>query len=148
MPCFRAGLTKPPGLFGLGTLILAVLVIGVAASGLALISSSLCAVVGLRVLVGLSAIHLEMVCVMRPIVLGVLVAAILIAILVYAVLDGIDLHGHIVPSVPNMRALTATGTTTLAIRLTAFTCTGLGSIRLPHLDLGRPSPLRHAAHTN
>ncbi len=62
MPCFRAGLTKPPGLFGLGTLILAVLVIGVAASGLALISSSLCAVVGLRVLVGLSAIHLEMVC--------------------------------------------------------------------------------------
>ncbi len=58
-----------------------------------------------------------MVCVMRPIVLGVLVAAILIAILVYAVLDGIDLHGHIVPSVPNMRALTATGTTTLAIRL-------------------------------
>jgi hypothetical protein len=59
-------------------------------------------------------------------------AAILIAILVYAVLDGIDLHGHIVPSVPNMRALTATGTTTLAIRLTAFTCTGLGSIRLPH----------------
>ena len=69
-----------------------------------------------------------------------LVAAILIAILVYAVLDGIDLHGHIVPSVPNMRALTATGTTTLAIRLTAFTCTGLGSIRLPHLDLGRPIP--------
>ncbi len=98
------------------------------ASGLALISSSLCAVVGLRVLVGLSAIHLEMVCVMRPIVLGVLVAAILIAILVYAVLDGIDLHGHIVPSVPNMRALTATGTTTLAIRLYATSFDVLGHV--------------------
>ncbi len=81
-----------------------------------------------HVLVGLSAIHFEMVCVMRPIVLGVLVAAILIAILVYAVLDGIDLHGHIVPSVPNMRALTATGTTTLAIRLYATSFDVLGHV--------------------